>query len=99
MVKKSHAIRLGPATRLLLWNDCIAINGEPVDLDALSAMSGLSGLSLAPKALTELRLAIAELANTRCLNAHHIARLAANHALVALLWHWYCQGFLLLSKA
>ncbi|MFZ9734974.1 MAG: cupin domain-containing protein [Burkholderiaceae bacterium] len=99
MVKKSHAIRLGPATRLLLWNDCIAINGEPVDLDALSAMSGLSGLSLAPKALTELRLAIAELANTRCLNAHRIARLAANHALVTLLWHWYCQGFLLLSKA
>lgn len=88
MVKKASEIRLGPATRLLLWNDYIAINGDPVDLP-----------DLAPEALQKIRLAIADLANARRLNAREVSGRAAQDPLVQLLWHWYCQGFLLLTRA
>jgi 50S ribosomal protein L16 3-hydroxylase len=92
-LKKAHALRLGPGTRLLLWNDYIAINGEPVDL------AGLSGLCPSPKASASLRMAVAELANARCLDSQRIARLDTQGALGAVLWHWYRQGYLVLTMA
>lgn len=86
-----YALRLSPGSRLLFWNDFIAINGEPVLLSTLLP-------SIRSAAQKQLRERLETLANTRLLDGESLAGQSPSGPLIHLLWQWYSQGFVLLTR-
>lgn len=84
LIASSESVRLSPGTRLLLWHDFVALNGESVDLPAAK-----------PRALQQMRKMLRDLANQREIPAAALMQRAADDPLIMLLWQWYLQGYLL----
>jgi hypothetical protein len=84
LIASSESLRLSPGTRLLLWHDFVALNGESVDLPTAR-----------PRALQQMRKMLRDLANQREIPAAALMQRAADDPLVVLLWQWYLQGYLI----
>ena len=84
MLASSESLRLSPGSRLLLWHDFVALNGESVDLPAAK-----------PRALQQMRKMLRDLASQREIPTAALMQRAADDPLVVLLWQWYLQGYLL----
>ena len=84
LAQSLDSLRLSPGSRLLLWHDFIAINGESVDLPAAK-----------PRAQHQIRKALRDLANQRAMRAAVLTQRAADDPLVGLLWQWFLQGYLI----
>jgi 50S ribosomal protein L16 3-hydroxylase len=85
LLQSSEGLRLSPGSRLLLWHDFMAINGESVALPTTTK-----------RTQQQIRQSLRDLANERELSATRLKQRAHDDPLMVLLWQWFLQGYLVL---